>query len=77
MKSYSSKIGIGAAPSKKTLGRMVIFLGSDLPFLQDGRKGKKNEISKFLLEIKFECNGLQFKMYLYLYFGCRIILCVF
>ena len=34
LKSYSSKIGIGAAPSMKTLGLMVILEGSERNLLQ-------------------------------------------
>ena len=34
LKSYSAKIGIGAAPSMKTLGLIVILEGSDRNLLQ-------------------------------------------
>ncbi len=34
LKSYSSKIGIGAAPSMKILGLMVILEGSERNLLQ-------------------------------------------
>ena len=62
VKSYSSNIGIGAAPSRKTLGRIVIFLGSDRFFLQEFRKGKVKEASKVLLDKSPESKFFLLKM---------------
>ena len=48
--SYSSKMGIGTAPSRKIRGRMVIFSGSERNFRQEEReRAGKRERRRFLL----------------------------
>jgi hypothetical protein len=57
LKSYSSKIGIGAAPSMKTLGLIVILEGSDRNLLQPKNieqlkphKRKKGKVLFFMVD---------------------------
>ena len=67
VKSYSSRIGIGAAPSRKTRGRIVIFFGSDRFFRQEPRNSPERETSTVLLEVSPESIFFLFKIMLMLF----------
>ena len=62
VKSYSSKIGIGAAPSRKTRGLIVIFLGSERFFLQAPRINARREARTVLLVASPESIFFLFKI---------------
>ena len=53
LKSYSSKIGIGAAPSIKTLGLIVILEGSDRNLLQPQNSEQQRPLSRKKWKVLF------------------------
>jgi hypothetical protein len=60
-------MGIGAAPSRKTRGRIVIFFGSDRFFRQEPRSRNEREASTVLLEVSPESIFFLFKIMLMLF----------
>lgn len=64
VKSYSSKIGMGADPSRKTRGRMVIFVGSDRDFRHELRIENGSKYKKCLLVKWLDVLSSEFKIFI-------------